>query len=134
MIALLDGNVLVALALDGHVHHEQTLSWFESKRNRHFATCTITQGTLLRMHMQFAPLRTAAAAWAALKAIEQHPGHEFWSDGFSYSSVPHKHLQGAKEITDAWLAQLARRKRSRLVTLDRALAQLHGDVAELVPL
>jgi uncharacterized protein len=132
MTWLLDGNVLVALVLDGHVHHPQVLRWFESQRERRFATCVVTQGTLLRIHMSFAPDRGAAAAWATLKAIEDHPRHEYWDDAFAYTTVPHRHLQGAKQVTDAWLAELARRRRSKLVTLDRSLAILHADVAESV--
>lgn len=133
MTWLLDGNVLVALVLDGHIHHDHVQRWFEASRRHSFATCVITQGTLLRTHMSFAPDRSALAAWNTLKAIEAHPAHAFWADAFSYSAVASKFLQGSKQVTDAWLAQLARRKRAKLVTLDRGLADLHGDVAELVP-
>jgi uncharacterized protein len=133
MTWLLDGNVLVALVLDGHIHHQHVLDWFESRGQRRFATCVITQGTLLRIHMSFAPDRGAAAAWATLKAVENHPRHEYWGDAFAYSAVPHRHLQGAKQVTDAWLAELARGRRSKLATLDRSLAALHADVAEAVP-
>jgi uncharacterized protein len=134
MTWLLDGNVLVALVLNGHIHHPHVLGWFESRRDRKFATCVVTQGTLLRIHMTFAPDRSASAAWATLNAIEDHPRHEYWGDAFGYSTVPHRHLQGAKQVTDAWLAELARRRRSKLVTLDRSLAALHADVAEAVPI
>jgi len=36
-------------------------------------------------------------------------------------------------ISDAYLAQLARAHGSRLATFDLAMAELHHDVAELVP-
>jgi uncharacterized protein len=133
MTWLLDGNVLVALVLAGHVHHPHVLRWFESKRERRFATCVVTQGTLLRTHMSFAADRSAAAAWSTLKAIEDHPQHQYWNDAFAYSTVPHRYLQGPRQVTDAWLAELARRRSSKLVTLDRGLASLHADVVESVP-
>ncbi len=78
--------------------------------------------------------QSAAAAWTTLKAIEELPGHEFWSGGFSYSSVPHRLLQGPKQVTDAWLVELARRKKSKLATFDGPLASLHKDFALWIPL
>ncbi|MDT5196157.1 MAG: uncharacterized protein QOH20_2911, partial [Mycobacterium sp.] len=38
-----------------------------------------------------------------------------------------------RQVTDAYLAQLARSRGGQLVTLDSGLAHLHGDVAVLVP-
>lgn len=42
-------------------------------------------------------------------------------------------LTGHRQITDAWLAELARRKGGKLVTLDEALYVLWPDVTFLVP-
>jgi len=61
------------------------------------------------------------------------PDHVFWSDGFSYREVSFASLTGSKQVTDAWLAELARRHGAQLATLDTALASLHSDVAFLVP-
>lgn len=129
MTYLLDGNVLVALPLDGHVHHTLVNEWYAADPKRKFATCAVTQATLLRMHMTFAPDTSAAAAWAMLDALCRHPQHEFWQEGFGYLDVPHHNLQGPKQVTNAWLAELARQRRSRLVTLDKGLIALHKDVA-----
>ena len=134
MTWLLDGNTLAALLLDGHVHHAQVVGWFHGVWDRRFATCVVTQGTLLRVHMAYAESRSAAAAWKTLAAVEAHPRHEYWDDGFGYMAVPHRHLQGPKQVTDAWLAELARRREQRLATLDRSLAALHRDVTDLVAL
>jgi predicted nucleic acid-binding protein len=38
-----------------------------------------------------------------------------------------------KQVTDAWLAELARRNQGKVATLDEALAALHSGVVELVP-
>lgn len=131
MIVLLDANVLIAVMLDGHIHHERADRWLAEQDT--FATTSITQGTLLRVHMQLAEDNSAAAAWSVLSTVAAHPRHEFWDDGFSYLEVPHRHLQGPKQVTDAWLAQLARRRNCKLATFDTALAALHQDVATLVP-
>ena len=42
-------------------------------------------------------------------------------------------IVGHRQVTDAYLAQLARAHGSRLATFDQALAKLDHDVAELVP-
>lgn len=132
MMWLLDGNVLVALAVDTHEFHERVQLWFDSQHEP-FATCAITEGTLLRVHMAVAVDQSAAAAWAALEAIHAMPDHVFWDDGFSYREVAFDGLVGSKQITDAWLAELTRRHNELLATLDVSLAVLHIDVAVLIP-
>jgi hypothetical protein len=117
--------------LDGHVHHRHVTAWF-GKTRANFASCAITQGTLLRMHMVHAADGSAAAAWRMLRSLAEHPRHEFWDDAFGYLAVPHRNLQGPRQVTDAWLAELARRRKARLATLDGGLATLHKDVAELI--
>jgi uncharacterized protein len=130
---LLDGNVLVALIIDTHVHHDRVHRWFATLANDRFATCVFTQGTLLRVHMKTAADNSAAAAWRALHAVVDHPKHEWWTDSLSFVKVPHRHLQGSAQVTDAWLAELARRRNGHLATLDSGLAALHNDVAILLP-
>jgi len=129
---LLDGNLLVALAIDTHEFHDRTHRWFDSLSDA-FATCVITEGTLLRLHMKLAEDPSAAAAWLVLEAIHQMPDHVFWNDGFSYHEVNSNGLVGLKQVTDAWLAELARRHEAQLATLDTSLVRLHSDVGFLIP-
>jgi uncharacterized protein len=129
---LLDGNVLAALALDSHEHHKRALNWWGQGQS--FATCSVTQGTLLRVHMIMAEDQSAAAAWQALEKIEALPGHQFWDDGFSYTQVRHRLIQGPKQVTDAWLIELARKRNAKLATLDAALAALHKPTAYWPPI
>jgi len=129
---LLDGNLLVALAIDTHEFHDPVQRWFDSQMEP-FATCAITEGTLLRVHMKVAEDSSAAAAWTIVNVIHSMSDHVFWNDGFSYREVGFAHLTGSKQVTDAWLAELARRHRAQLATLDVALVALHSDVAFLVP-
>ena len=132
MTWLLDGNVLAALAIDTHEHHWRAQDWFASVA--HFATCAVTQGTLLRIHMLLAEDHSAAAAWRTLSEMESMPQHEFWKEGFSYARVPYRSLQGPKQVTDAWLIALAKKRESKLATLNEALAVLHRETAVLLPL
>jgi len=132
MTWLLDGNVLVAMAIDTHIFHGRVLAWFEGL-SEPFATCAVTEGTLLRIHMKLAVDDTATAVWAVLAAIHTMPDHVFWDEGFSYTKVVANALTGSSQVTDAWLAELARRKQAKLATLDTALVTLHADVSVLVP-
>jgi len=130
---LLDGNLLVALRMDTHLHHRDAHVWFAALgSDDRFATCAVTEGTLLRLHMMYAADRSARAAWKALDEIAAHPRHVFWGEAPSYRAVPHRGLQGHRQVTDAWLAELARSHDGLLATFDSALAGLHGDVARLV--
>ncbi len=132
MTWLLDSNVLVALAIDTHEFHERASRWFAGEREN-FATCAVTQGALLRLHMTLAKDRSAAAAWASLAGFVAHPRHEFWAESFAYTELKPDHITGAKQVTDAWLAELARRKGGRLVTFDSALARWQPKMVTVVP-
>ncbi len=133
MTWLADGNVLLALLLEDHIHHERVHRWFSELREDRFATCPVTQGTLLRVHMRVSVEGTAAASWEAMRAVSGHPAHEWWDDALDYLDVPHRNLQGHRQVADAWLAELARRRGGRVATLDSGFATLHADVAVLLP-
>jgi toxin-antitoxin system PIN domain toxin len=127
---LLDANVLIALLVDEHVHHEAAEGWFAGMTDS-FATCPITQGSLLRLLVREG--RSAATARRVLAGTTAHPQHEFWPDDVPYTEVPCEGIIGHRQITDAYLAQLARVRGARLVTFDRGMAKLHSGVAELIP-
>jgi uncharacterized protein len=127
---LLDANVLIALLVDDHVHHQAAENWFVGMAGS-FATCPITQGSLMRLLIREG--QPAAAARAILNGTAADPRHEFWADDISYTDVPSQGIISHRQLTDAYLAQLARARGTRLATFDQGLAQLHHDVAELVP-
>ena len=130
MTVLLDANVLIALLVDDHVHHQAAENWFVGMAGS-FATCPITQGSLMRLLIREG--QPAAAARAILNGTAADPRHEFWADDISYTDVPSQGIISHRQVTDAYLAQLARARGTRLATFDQGLAQLHHDVAELVP-
>ena len=129
---LLDGNVLVALVIKSHQQHARASVWFASSHEP-YLTCSITEGTLLRLHMTYALDRSALAAWNTLARLRADPRHEFLDAGFSYAEVSHLGLLGHKQVTDAWLAELARRYGAKLATLDAGLVAMHPDVGFLLP-
>ena len=129
MTTLLDGNVLVALSSTYHTHARSADLWFASLDDS-FATCPITQGTLLR-HVLREGFSTDEAR-SVLARITSLPSHVFWPDSIQYSEV-RMNVIGHRQVTDAYLAQLARHHGGRLATFDEGLAALHRDVADLMP-
>jgi uncharacterized protein len=127
---LLDANVLIALLVEDHVHHVAAEDWFGAL-SESFATCPVTQGSLMRLLIREG--QSAVAAREVLDGTTADPRHEFWPDDIPYTDVPAQGIVGHRQLTDAYLAQLARARSSRLATFDHALAKLHSDVAELVP-
>lgn len=127
---LCDANVLIALAAIEHVHHDAAETWFAAAGSG-FATCPITQGSLVRV-LLWAGL-TATHAHVVLSGLVADERHEFWPDELSYRDVPLTSVIGHRQVTGAYLAALARRHGGRLATLDEGLAALHADVTELVP-
>ncbi len=127
---LLDANVLIALVVDDHVHHAQAEAWFTASGTG-FATCPVTQGSLMRLLIREG--QTAEAARSILQEISASPRHEFWPDNASYHDIPVAGIIGHRQVTDAYLAHLARSYFARLATFDQALAKLHADIADLIP-
>lgn len=128
---LLDGNVLVALAYQAHVHHAAARQWFRQTETP-FATCPITQGTLVRMLLHFEAVPRTEDAVAVLRGFIEHPRHRFWPDAIDYLQIDWKGVMGHKQVTDAYLAALAGRNHGRLATFDKGLAALNPDLAELL--
>lgn len=129
MTTLLDGNVLIALAFPEHVHASRAQRWLASI-NDSFATCPITQGTLVRFVIREG--HGVATATSLLTRISHLPKHVFWPDSIGYDSVRLDGVLGHAQVTDAYLAQLARENHGRLATFDEGLAALHGDLTELI--
>lgn len=130
MTVLLDSNVLIALVVSDHVHHEAAVEWFSSS-DAAFATCPITQGSMVRflMRADYAAL-DARNVVGAIEAVDRH---QFWPDRVSFVDVELNGVIGHRQVTDAYLAQLARINHGELATFDTGLAHLHRDVAVLVP-
>lgn len=129
-VCLLDGNALLALVSPSHVHHAVVEDWF-ADHSPAFATCPITQGTMVRLLMNLGQV-DASVARHILQQLTAHPNHHFWPDAIGYGSIAWRGVIGHRQVTDAYLAALARHFGGKLATLDRGLAALHGDVAELI--
>jgi toxin-antitoxin system PIN domain toxin len=129
MTALLDANVLIALATPTHIHHDAAEAWLASN-DQQFATCPITQGSLVRFALREG--KAAQTVQRILLDITSNPRHVFWPDSIGYDSVDLNRILGHRQVTDTYLAQLARVNGGRLATFDRPLASAHPDAVELV--
>jgi hypothetical protein len=130
-VHLLDGNVLYALIDESHVHHAPARRWFASFPDG-FATCPITQGTFLRLVMRLGG-HGVEQALALLAVVTTHARHHFWPDVLPYDQVQWRGVMGHRQVTDAYLASLARRHAGKLASFDKGLVALHPDVAVAVP-
>jgi toxin-antitoxin system PIN domain toxin len=127
---LLDANVLIALVDPDHVHHEWAADWF-SQQDDQFATCPMTQGSLIR-HLVRAG-HTSSEIGVAVARIQALPRHELWPDDLPFTHDVIATVVGHRQVTDAYLCHLARARIGRVATFDRGLAAVHPDVAILVP-
>lgn len=129
---LLDANVLIALFDADHVHHQWVRDWFVARADA-FATCPIVEGALTRWIVRIEGRAGTASARRELRKLAADVRHRFWPDDLPYTDVNWHGVLGHGQVTDAYLAALARKHQGRVATLDRGLAALHADVAELIP-
>jgi toxin-antitoxin system PIN domain toxin len=129
---LLDANVLIALFDADHVHHRIVRDWFVALRGQ-FASCPIVEGALTRWIVRIEGRKGTTLANCELRKLAADARHRFWPDDLAYADVNWDGVLGHGQVTDAYLAALARKRGGRLATLDRGLAALHADVAELIP-
>ncbi|GMU39169.1 MAG: ribonuclease VapC29 [Chloroflexota bacterium] len=130
MALLLDSNVLIALLSAGHVHHAAAREWFAGLAEP-FATCPITEGSLVRHVLRGG--ESPRTATVLLQAVSRHPSHVFWIDSLPYTEVGLDGVIGHGQVTDAYLVALARAHDARLATFDRGLFEAYRDAVELVP-
>jgi toxin-antitoxin system PIN domain toxin len=124
--SLLDVNALVALAWDSHVHHAAVRTWFSRNSKHGWATCPITENGFVRVSSNPKVLPSPIGVDAArnvLRALRASEGHEFLTDDVSITDDDVPQVVGHRQITDAHLLTLARRRGLRLLTFDAGLAK-----------
>lgn len=135
-MGLLDVNALVALAWDSHVHHARIRAWFAQHGGDGWATCPTTESGFVRVSSNAKVLPSpigVAAARGVLAALRAAPGHRFLVDDVSLSDADVPTIVGHRQVTDAHLLALARRRGVRLVTFDVGLHVLaDGQDVELL--
>ena len=135
-VVLLDANILIALAWPQHVHHALAHRWFGRLGKRAWATCPITQLAFVRISSNPRVIDQAVSprqAAQVLATIVNLPGHKFLSCDLTVAGLPtftNATLVGHRQVTDAYLLDLARHHRGTLATLDRGVLELVADERE----
>ena len=127
---LLDVNVLIALAWPLHVHHVIAHAWFERVGQQSWSTCPLTQLSFVRISSNPKIISTAVSPRAAVQALGEMvalAGHVFWPDDLpvnDLASFSSNALVGHRQVTDAYLIELAKCHKGKVATLDAGLADL----------
>ena len=129
MTVLLDANVLIALTIEEHEHHERATTWASNLIN--FSICPIVEGGLIRFLVRSG--ESPIAAVDLIQRIRDLPSCEFWPDSISYTAIDLGHVTGHRQVTDAYLVGLARDHGGVLATLDEGLATSLPAYTLLVP-
>jgi toxin-antitoxin system PIN domain toxin len=126
---LLDVNVWLALAVEGHPQHKAALkAWSQLTRP---SFCRLTQLSLLRLlcnpHVMGGAVLEPAAAWAAFEELAESGAVELVEEPAGLEARLKQFARGAKAArdfwTDAYLAAYARCAGLRLVSFDSGFAR-----------
>ena len=126
-MALLDVNVLVALAWDSHVHHARTREWFLENSESGWFTCPMTESGFVRVSSNPKVLPSPIGvedARAVLTSLRALDGHRFLIDDVSLSDSDVPSMTRHRQVSDAHLLTLARRHGARLATFDAGVLAL----------
>jgi uncharacterized protein len=83
---------------------------------------------LIRLLMRVGGVASETAV-DVLTQLSQHARHRFWPDSLAYQQIAWHGVIGHRQVTDAYLAALARHHKGKLVSFDRGLVAMHADVA-----
>ena len=132
--ALLDVNVLLALAWSNHQHHLAAHRWFDETKSRPFATCSLTQLAFIRLSSNSSFTSEAVTpreAASLLHKMCEDKGHEFWESPAADNAMLFQHARGHQQVNDAWLVEVARQNNGLLATFDKRLA-VHDPSGQVV--
>jgi uncharacterized protein len=130
MIALLDVNVLIALAWPNHLHHDAAHRWWAQNLHRGWASCPATQAGFVRVSAQPSAVHMVIAVHDAISVLEHNIGmesHHFWPQTATLPEMAAElrgRVMGPKQLSDAILVDIAVRNKGVLATFDRRIAEM----------
>jgi toxin-antitoxin system PIN domain toxin len=121
--ALLDVNVLVALFDPDHIQHDAAHEWFGRHRQDGWATCPLTELSLVRTLSNpsyWSGAERSADVVERLRQFRASGDHQFWRDSLELTDEIFYFalLKGHRQLTDVYLLALAVRRSGRLATFD----------------
>ena len=137
---LVDVNVLMALLVARHQHHETALAWFDSLAPGEAALCRFVQLALIRLlgnrTVMGEDAISARAAWDQIQVLLEDERIDFLQEPSRIDAILPKLFRytvpTSKLVADAYLAAFAIASSLRLVTLDRGMGQYQGLEVELL--
>jgi toxin-antitoxin system PIN domain toxin len=127
VIALLDVSVLIALFDQTHRNHDVAHDWFDDQRVEGWATCPLTENSVVRVLSGAAfrnPPYRAVELIETLTALRGVGGHHFWPATVSLTDqavFDPAYIAGHKQLTDVYLLGLAKVSGGALATFDRSI-------------
>jgi toxin-antitoxin system PIN domain toxin len=120
------------------VHHAAIRAWFRAQAGDGWATCPLTESAFVRVSSNRkvlpAPIGVEEAR-GVLAALRRVGAHAFLVDDISMVDDDVPRLTGHRQVSDAHLLALARRRGAALVTFDRGILELaSGRDVELLSL
>jgi toxin-antitoxin system PIN domain toxin len=109
------------------VHHAAVRTWFAAHSAEGWATCPVTESGFVRVssNRNVLPFAIGVEAARRVVAVLRTAGdHTFLVDDVSISDADVPAMSGHRQVTDAHLLTLARRRDARVVTFDRGLHRL----------
>jgi len=128
---LLDSSALIALLVNDHLGRETVIRWV-TKHPRTLVFCPITQQAFLRFFLRTAEIPDLTTAQNQLRALTRKQGVQFVPADLDATEISPFGIRGHRQLTDAYLIELARRHNCRLATLDDAQAGLNPGICELI--
>lgn len=129
MTYLLDANVLIAVAIRRHVHHDRAVDWLAQAGD--VAICPIVEGALVRFLLRTG--EGGSTAREVVRRLRSVPSCAFWPNDISYADLDLERITGHRQVTDAYLVGLALHRSAVLATFDEGLVRIYRDGATLVP-
>lgn len=128
-VFLLDANVLIALVVADHEHHERVGRWFGG--GPEFAISPLIEGALVRFLVRLG--ERPSTAQELIRHVHDHAACRRWSDDVSYADIDLQDVRGHRQVTDTYLVSLAAAHSGTLATLDESLAGRRPNVVALLP-
>lgn len=130
-IHLVDATVLIALLVPDHQHHSAAESWMDGLEDADLiASDPAVEGALTRYAVRIG--HSAAQVQRTLRRVHEIARWRFWPDDLPYADSDLSTVRGHRQVTNSYLASLARHHGGRLVTFDQALAARFPDVVDLI--
>ena len=129
-----DVNVWLALAYEGHQHHESATGWFAKRNGETVYFCRFTQLGLLRLltrpSVMREDVRNQTEAWETYDSFLQDERVSFRIEAdpepveSALRKLTSNNRSPSQQWPDAYLAAFARAAGLTLVTFDRGLRQM----------